>query len=99
MATNLLGKPQADVARTIERIVARQQLPHDVKGFKIEFGEDSSGVAAVWVWLEVDEDLKPPQEKITTLGQLERTLTAALLNADLGVWPYVGFRVPHPAQE
>jgi len=78
--------------RTINQIVKKRPWPRAVKGFEVEFGLDSTGDPAVWIWLMVDDDISPSAEKIAELGRFRRDLRARLVGAGLSRWPYVRFR-------
>lgn len=81
-------------AKKIHALLRRRRLPPSVRGFALEFGEDSTGDPAVWIWFEVDDDLRPSSRKLEELSELARSVTADILKKDFGRWPYVGFRVP-----
>jgi len=84
-----------DEAEMIRAGVEDRAFPPSVKGFAIEFGEDSTGDPAVWIWFEVDDDLNPSKEKLSELTGLYRSVTSDILKKLGGSpWPYVGFRVP-----
>jgi hypothetical protein len=46
----------------------------------------------VWVHLIVDPDLKPSRKKIAELGKVVRKVRTALLQENLGLWPFVDLR-------
>jgi hypothetical protein len=77
---------------TIRRIVDAMPWPEDVKGYDVEFGSDWEGDPAVYVWLVVDDDLRPSEEKLARVGNFRRAVTRALLDAVLSHWPFVQLR-------
>jgi hypothetical protein len=85
------GAP-AEKARQIHDLVEANRSSRFVHGFKIEFGPDSTDRPAVWVHLIVDPDLKPSKEKISELGEVVRKVRTALLQENLGLWPFVNVR-------
>lgn len=89
----MAAKADSTEARTIQEIVTARPWPPAVKGYKLEFGEDSTGDPAVWIWLAIDDDVRPSAEKIHALGEFRRDVQSAILDAHLSRWPYVGFRV------
>jgi hypothetical protein len=87
-------------ARKIHEVVKRHTFPRTVKPkFEVNFGEDSSGQRAVWIWFFVDEDLKPSEAKISELTNFVSSVRSDLLNADLAFWPYVDVRTENPDEK
>jgi hypothetical protein len=82
----------AEKARQIYGLVEANRASRFVHGFKIEFGPDSTDRPAVWVHLIVDPDLKPSRKKISELGRVVRKVRTALLQENLGLWPFVDVR-------
>jgi hypothetical protein len=83
--------------RTIETIVKARPWPAAVKGFEVAFGVDSTGDPAVRIWLDVDDDINPPDDKIKELSRFDLALESDLIEAGLSHWPYVGYRSTQPA--
>lgn len=83
-----------DEAALVRDLVKKQKFPPAVKKgrFTIEFGEDSTGEPAVWIWFLVDDDLNPTKQKISELNHFANTVRSALLRAKMPYWPYVEFR-------
>lgn len=79
-------------ARQIHALVRKHKLPPGVKTFELEFGEDSEGDPAVWVWFIVDDDLNPSPEKVSKLNKLARSVTTDIRSKIANRWPYVQFR-------
>jgi hypothetical protein len=87
-------KPASDAeVRAILEILRRHRLPPGVEGPQLEFGEDSTGNPAVWLWFKIDEDLNPSDQKVSALNEFVRSVTADLLERKISRWPYVRFRV------
>jgi hypothetical protein len=85
----------ADINREekiVREILTRWTLPSNVHGFEIDFGEDSAGDPAVWIWLTVDDEIQPSDQSIAGLAQFVRGVRNDLLRAGLRYWPYVRFR-------
>ena len=59
----LARRIQEQEEATIRRIVDAMPWPADVKGYDVEFGSDWEGDPVVRVWLLVDDDLRPSDEK------------------------------------
>src|SRR5882724_9203438 len=86
--------------RKIHEVIKRHTFPRTVKPkFEVNFGEDSSGQRAVWIWFSVDEDLKPSEAKISELTNFISSVRSDLLNADLAFWPYVDVRTENPDED
>ncbi len=83
---------------TIRRIVVAMPWPEDVKGYDVEFGSDWEGDPAVYVWLVVDDDLRPSEEKLARVGRFTNEVTRALLDAELSHWPFVQLRAIQPTR-
>jgi hypothetical protein len=92
MAKKQLNPMSAEEA-TIRAVLKKHKLPPSVKGFELEFGEDSTGDLAVWILFDVDQDLQPSKEKLSALTRLDRSVRADLLATGITRWPYVKFRV------
>jgi hypothetical protein len=80
---------------TVRRIVDGMKGPQDVKGYDVEFGSDWEGDPAVYVWLVVDDDLRPSEEKLERVGRFMDDVRQALLDAELSHWPFVRLRATH----
>jgi hypothetical protein len=87
-----------DEARTIDTIVNGRPWPAAIKGYEVVFDVDATGDPAVRVWLDVDDDLDPPDDKIKELGRFRRGLETTLLEEGLSHWPYVSYRARQPTE-
>src|ERR1700733_14756397 len=85
------GAP-AEKARQIHDLVEANRSSRFVHGFKIKFGPDSTDRPAVWVHLIVDPDLNHSKEKNSERGEVVRKVRTALLQENLGLWPFVDVR-------
>ena len=72
--------------------VKRHPLPANVRSFEVNFGRDSTGDPAMWIWFLVDNDNNPSKEKIDELNRFANSVRSDLLKANLRYWPYVDFR-------
>jgi len=81
-----------DEVRRIHELVKRHRFPADVRSFEVNFGRDSTGDPAVWIWFLVQDDNNPSEEKIDGLNQFANSVRSDLLKADLRYWPYIDFR-------
>jgi hypothetical protein len=97
MVTRSESRVLEEEARTIETIVKAHPWPAAIKGYEVAFGVDSTGDPAVRIWLDVDDDLDPPEAKIKELGRFRRGIETTLLEAGLSHWPYVSYRALQPA--
>jgi len=88
---NQAMRNQKAEAQIIERVLKSVRLPAEVKSYTLEFTEDSTGVPAVWINLNVDEDNSPSDSKIEKLVQLKRRITSALFKKEITSWPYVRY--------
>jgi hypothetical protein len=75
------------------RIAMRSvRFPDFVQTWDHEFGRDSTGEPAVWIWVVVDDDAPDDATFTTTTTRLQREIHRALDRAGLDRWPYVRFR-------
>ncbi len=79
-------------SKRVGALLKKHGLPDGVHGFEIEYGEDSVGNPATWVWLIVDDDLKPSKKKIRRFVDLSTAVTRDLWAAFPDRRPYVHFR-------
>ena len=63
-----------------------------VKGFELKFDMDSTNRPAVWVSLFVEEDLRPPQKKISEWTNASYKVENALFDERFNFRPYVSVR-------
>ncbi len=82
-----------DDAESIKQQIARLKPSFDINGTDVEFGADSAGEPAVWIYLHV-----PENESWTVAAERSRfaeAIETAVLDANEGRrWPYVSFRSP-----
>jgi hypothetical protein len=78
--------------KLVRGILRKWTLPPNVRGFDVDFGEDSAGDPAVWIWLAVDDEVQPSDQSIAGLAKFVRDVRSDLLRAGLRYWPYVRFR-------
>lgn len=79
-------------AKIVRDVVRKWHLPSNVRGFDVEFGEDSSGDPAVWIWLTIKDELKPSAQSISNLNDFVTKVRSDLLRRGLTHWPYVRYR-------
>jgi hypothetical protein len=79
-------------AQIVQGILAKWKRPSNVRDVSFEFGEDSTGDPAVWIWLTVDDELQPSNQSISGLNRFVTDVRSDLLRAGLSYWPYVRFR-------
>jgi hypothetical protein len=79
-------------AEIVRGVLAKWEAPANVREVDFDFGEDSTGDPAVWIWLTVDDDPQPSRQSIVDLSRFVTDIRRDLLSADLLHWPYVRFR-------
>ena len=92
--TDLAGAASVAEARRVRSLVNRQKRPPGVATWEANYGEDSTGDPAVWIWFHVKDEDKIPQRRIEELADFVESVRSRLLDAKIGRWPYVGFRNP-----
>lgn len=79
------------VSESVENAAKRGRLPKQVHpDFRLEFGEDSAGDPAVWIWFLVDND-RPSQEETKQAVDLTDDIQNAVLQSPARHWPYVKY--------
>ena len=78
--------------KIVEDIVRKWRLPPNVRRFDVEFGEDSTGDPAVWIWLLVDDELSPSSQSISRMERFVTDVRSELLRKGLRHWPYFRLR-------
>ncbi len=76
----------------VEAVLRKQKLPDGVLGFEFQFGEDSTGDPALWIWFDVLDDLAPSKQKLTAYGSLAKAVKNELREKRISYWPFVRFR-------
>ena len=90
----LAGAASVAEARRVRALVNAYRRPPGVLNWSAEYGEDATGEPAVWIWFHFKDEGGISQRKIEQLTDFVETVRSGLLNANLGRWPYVGFRNP-----
>ena len=85
-------KAQAsEVEKVVQEMLASPGRPVDIKQFKVELGEDSSGEPAIWVWLDVAPDAQS-KGQVSVLRNFGDALRDTVIAKGVSLWPYVRFR-------
>jgi hypothetical protein len=85
------GAPISEV-RLVHKLVKRVGRPVGIQSFEVEFGEDSTGDAAVWVWFSIRDDFPTSKSGIDKLNEFATSVRQELLGSKLNRVPYVRFR-------
>jgi hypothetical protein len=91
---DLSGAASVAEARRIRSLVNGFKRPRGVLTWNAEYGEDSTGDPAVWIWFHFKDEDGVSQRKIEELTDFVEAVRSKLLQANLGRWPYVRFRNP-----
>ena len=91
---NITGAPSAAEANRIRGVVNKHKFPRGVRGWTAEFGEDSTGDPAVWIWFYVKDEAEYSDRRIDELASFTDLIRSGLVDARLSGWPYVGYRNP-----
>lgn len=86
------SRDQDAAEKAIKKALAAIRKPTEVKGVDWEFGEDSTGDPAVWIFLKLDHD-DPSPEAVKKLSDYVSALTHKILDQDTEYWPFVRFKV------
>ena len=79
-------------ARLVHRLVRQAAKPAGFETFEIEFGEDSTGDPAVWIWFTISENFPTSKQGIGRLGELARAVKQKILASRINRLAYVRFR-------
>lgn len=80
-------------AERIKECIAALNAPTTINGVDIEFGLDSTGDPAVWIYIHVPEN--DSWAYAAELARYGQAVTSAIIDTDDGqLWPYVHFRSP-----
>lgn len=85
------GAPLAEVTQ-LHDLISKYANEAGYGRFQLEFGEDSTGTPAVWVWFIVDDDLNPSKAKLSSANTLAQRIRSEVIRSGQGRWPYVSFR-------
>src|SRR4051794_17234333 len=75
------------------------RLPKVVKTWIYRFGQDSTDVPAVWIWLILDDDAPDADAFAPIMMRLSREIHRALQDAGLDHWPYLHVRTVSEQKE
>jgi hypothetical protein len=82
-----------DSAKSIKRHIAALEQPAEVSGVDVDFGDDTAGDPAAWIYLHVRDDV--PKGVIGELTRFAQCVQFEILRHNHGrFWPYVRFRSP-----
>jgi hypothetical protein len=89
-------EPYFPTPQELDRLRAAMRAVHFpadvVETWYPEFGLDSSGDPAVWIWLVVDDAVANDPTFTTTTTRLQREIHQSLERVGLNRWPYVRLR-------
>jgi hypothetical protein len=90
----IAGAASVAEASRIRTLINRHKRPPGVLTWSAEYGEDATGEPAVWVWFYYKDENGVSQQKIHELSDFVHLIRDHLLEANIGRWPYVGYRNP-----
>lgn len=77
------------VTECLKRAIDEGRLPKQIRPeFTLEFGEDSSGDPAVWIWLPTDAQ-RASKADGKQAADLTKSIQKAVLGSPVRFWPYV----------
>lgn len=86
-----LNEEDKKIRSVLDEALREKSRPREIIKYDFAFSEDSTGDASVWIWLFVQDKVKPPRTQITKLRKFADTVRERLLNAHLSHWPYVQY--------
>jgi hypothetical protein len=84
--------PTPDEVGRLREAMKRVPFPAGVLTWEFEFGQDSSGDPAVWIWVVVEDAAADDPHFAAVSTRLQRTIHEELQRAALDRWPYLRFR-------
>lgn len=86
-------------ADEIRRILMSLTFPREVLTWDIEFGTDSTGDPALWLWIILVDGAADGDEFAVLTAGVREQIRRALRDARIERWPYVRFRTASEEQE
>lgn len=84
--------PTPEELRRLRGALKEVHFPSVVETWDYEFGRDSSGDPAVWIWVLVDDVAADDATFTDNTVRLRREIHQAIQRAGLDRWPFVRFR-------
>ncbi|WP_374446770.1 hypothetical protein [Stella sp.] len=82
--------PPTEAQLEAARAVVREEIKGSfVSGFRLEFGEDSNGEKAVWIFLQSDSERSWSKDDERKIYELTSRIREKILNSEIGLWPYI----------
>ncbi len=79
----------------IKALVKEVARPKGFERFELQFGEDSTGDAAVWISFLLDAEFPSTPERVRELTSLQSMVKSKLFESEIKRVPYVRFRQEH----
>jgi hypothetical protein len=86
-------------ADEVRRILMSLTFPREVLTWDIEFGTDSTGDPALWLWIILEDGAANDVEFAALTAGIRDQIRRALRDAHIESWPYVRFRTASEEQE
>lgn len=86
-------------ADEIRRILMSLTFPREVLTWDIEFGTDSTGDPALWLWIILEDRAADGVEFAALTAGVREQIRRALRDAQIERWPYIRFRTASEEQE
>ena len=86
------GPASTDEARQIGHLVKEVAEAEGFRSFELNFGEDSTGSPAVWIYFILDPAYPTTPREIKLLTRLGRAVKSRLFQNQINRVPYVRFR-------
>jgi len=83
----------ADEAK-VRAILSRWTFPPNVRGWELDFREDSTGDPAVYITFRVDDALDPSEETVRSVGEFSEQIDRELLRAGPHYFPHFRYQPP-----
>ena len=81
--------PTDDETNALDALIRAAIANSIVSGFHLEFGEDSNGERAVWIYLRVDSKQKWSKQDEAEVYRVTSTIRNGIIQSKIGYWPYV----------
>lgn len=91
---SIAGATSAAEASRIRRVIHQHKFPCGVSGWSAEYGDDSTGDPAVWIWFYVKDENEISDRRIDELADFMGLIQSDLLATNISRLPYAGYRNP-----
>ena len=83
--------PDRDELLKLREVLTKKKFPF-VESWDSEFGADSTGDPAIWIWVVVKDETAKQADFAELSSEVERSIREAIASSGISRWPYIRFR-------